>query len=101
MILTVILLLLCICRVFLMLFAGVALIQDKKYFSSAPKDVKAAIRPREERFHGAYALGWILMAAAAVLILIIRSLTLTTVTHTFKKMVSIRTLGYIIVLMNF
>lgn len=66
---TFILLVVIICGVFLMLWAGVAFIQDKKYFSSAPKDVQEAIQPREERFHGAHAVGWMLMAIAAVLVI--------------------------------
>lgn len=35
----------CIAGIMLMLYAGVALIQDKKYFTSAPKDIQAAINP--------------------------------------------------------
>ena len=52
---------------FLMLFAGVALIQDKRYFTSAPKDVQEAIWPREERFFGQHLLGWLMMALAVLL----------------------------------
>lgn len=55
---------------FLMLFAGVALIQDKKYFSSAPKDIVAVIQPREERFPGAHALGWFLLCVSVFMILL-------------------------------
>lgn len=66
---TFLLLLIIICGVLLMLWAGVAFIQDKRYFTSAPKDVQEAILPREERFKGAHALGWLLMAAAAVLVI--------------------------------
>lgn len=58
-----------VCAVMLMLWAGVALIQDKKYFTSAPKDVQEAIQPRKERFCGAHALGWTLMAVSALVIL--------------------------------
>ena len=58
----------CICAgMFLMLLTGVALIQDKKYFTSAPKDIQEAIRPREERFAGQHALGWFLMLLAVVM----------------------------------
>ena len=46
---------------FIMLYAGVALIQDKRFFTSAPKEVQAAVQPRDERFPGAHALGWFLM----------------------------------------
>lgn len=52
---------------FLMLFSGVALIQDKKFFSSAPKEVQAAVKPRKERFKGAHALGWFLIVLALAL----------------------------------
>ena len=52
---------------FLMLFAGVALIKDKRYFTSAPKDVQEAIQPREERFSGQHLLGWLMMAVAVLL----------------------------------
>ncbi len=55
---------------FLLLYAGVALIQDKRFFSSAPKENLAAIPDRkEERFRGARRLGWFL-AAAAILVFI-------------------------------
>ena len=52
---------------FLMLFSGVAFIQDKRYFASAPKDVQKAIQPREERFSGQHLLGWLMMAVAVLL----------------------------------
>lgn len=65
---TFVLLLTCICGVLLILYAGVALIQDKKYFTSAPKDIQAAILPHSERFKGAHALGWLLTAIALIFI---------------------------------
>ena len=44
---------------FLVLYGGVGFIQDKRFFSSAPKENLAAIPDRkEERFRGAHALGW-------------------------------------------
>lgn len=43
---------------FLMLWAAVALVQSKKLFTTAPKDIQAAIRERPERFPSARALGW-------------------------------------------
>lgn len=58
----------CIAGILLMLYAGVAFIQDKKYFTSAPKDIQEAIQVHEERFKGAHALGWILMILACVMI---------------------------------
>ena len=55
---------------FLLLYAGVALIQDKRFFSSAPKENLAAIPDRKpERFRGAYVLGWCLGVGAILLFL--------------------------------
>ena len=56
MLLTIILSIIMMAGLFLMLLAGVAFIQDKKYFTSAPKDVQESILPREERFHGQHAI---------------------------------------------
>ena len=49
---------------FLMLLAAVGFIQDKRLFTSAPEDVQAVILPKEERFPGAHAVGWAMMALA-------------------------------------
>lgn len=54
---------------FLVLYGGVGLIQDKRFFSSAPKEVLAAVPAKKERFRGAHALGWLVEAAAAALFL--------------------------------
>lgn len=54
---------------FLLLYAAVGLIQDKRLFSSAPKEIFAVIRDKKERFHGAHIVGW-LMAGLAVLMFI-------------------------------
>lgn len=43
---------------FLMLWAAVALVQSKKLFTTAPKDIQAAVRDHPDRFPGAHALGW-------------------------------------------
>lgn len=52
----------------LMIVAAVALVQDRRLFTSAPKDIQEAIRPREhERFRGARALGWALLVVALAL----------------------------------
>lgn len=70
MLLTVMLACLMMAGLFLMIFAAVALIQDKRMFTSAPKDIQEAIHPRtEQRFPGAHALGWLLLVVAAALIL--------------------------------
>lgn len=53
-----------------MLFAAVAFIQDKRFFSSAPKEAQAVIQPREnELFYGARVIGWTLMVFALLMIL--------------------------------
>ena len=52
-----------------MLFAAVAFIQDKKLFSSAPKEAQAVIQPREnELFYGARVIGWTLMVFGVLMI---------------------------------
>ena len=67
MILTIILSIIMMAGLFLMLLAGVAFVQDKRFFTSAPKDVQEVIQPREERFAGQHALGWVLMMISVVL----------------------------------
>ena len=54
----------------LMLLAAVAFIQDKRFFSSAPKEAQAVIQPREkELFYGARVIGWTLIVFALLMIL--------------------------------
>ena len=52
---------------FLILYAGVAFIQDKRFFSSAPSENPAAIPDKKERFHGAHAVGWLIAVFAILL----------------------------------
>lgn len=66
--LTLVLTLICIAGVFLMLFAAVAFIQDKKYFGTAPKDELELIQVHEERFPGMHILGYILGVVAIAVI---------------------------------
>ena len=47
---------------FLMIWVAVALVQEKKLFTTAPKDIQAAAKEHPERFPGARILGWILLA---------------------------------------
>ncbi len=54
---------------FLVLYGGVGLIQDKRFFSSAPKENLAAIPDRKERFRGAHVLGWAVEGLAILLFL--------------------------------
>ena len=53
---------------FLLLYAGVGLIQEKKFFSSALKEVFDAVPEKKaERFRGAHVLGWYLGILAMLL----------------------------------
>ena len=53
----------------LMLLSAVVFIQDKKFFSSAPQEAQAVIRPRtEELFYGARKIGWVLMVISILTI---------------------------------
>ena len=52
---------------FLVLYCGVGFIQDKRFFSSAPKENLAAIPDRKERFPGAHAIGWVIEGVALLL----------------------------------
>lgn len=63
---TLILSLILMAALFLMLLAAVALIQSKKLFGSAPKDIQAAITEHKERFPGARLLGRKLLALAVL-----------------------------------
>ena len=70
MLLTVFLAIVFCAAITLMLLAAVAFIQDKKFFSSAPKEAQAVIQPREnELFYGARVIGWTLMGFAFLMIL--------------------------------
>ena len=64
MLITIVTTLMMMAAYFLLLYAGVAYIQDKKFFSSAPKEIVDAIPDRKERFKGAHTIGWVLIAVA-------------------------------------
>nr|MCR4597068.1 hypothetical protein [Lachnospiraceae bacterium] len=54
----------------LMLLSAVAFIQDKKFFSSAPKEAQELVVPRnKELFYGARTIGWTLMIFSILMIL--------------------------------
>ncbi|MCR4739786.1 MAG: hypothetical protein K5886_05940 [Lachnospiraceae bacterium] len=54
----------------LMLLSAIAFIQDKRFFSSAPKEAQEVIVPRkEELFYGARTIGWTLMIFSFLMIL--------------------------------
>ena len=53
-----------------LLITAVAFIQKEEFFSSAPKEARALIRPRDkELFYGARAMGWVLMVMSVLAIL--------------------------------
>lgn len=52
---------------FLVLYGVVGFIQDKKFFSSAPKENLAVIPDKKERFKGAHVVGWIIEVVAILI----------------------------------
>ena len=70
MLLTVFLAIVFCAAITLLLISAVAFVQDKRFFSSAPKEALALLKPRdEELFPGAKAMGWVLMILSVLLIL--------------------------------
>lgn len=62
MLLTIFLAIVFCAAITLMLISAVAFIQNKKFFSSAPKEAQKVIEPRtEELFYGARTIGWALL----------------------------------------
>ena len=53
---------------FLMLLGGVGFIQDKRFFSSAPKEVCDVVpETKAERFHGQHYVGWMIIVLSFIL----------------------------------
>ena len=70
MLLTIFLAIVFCAAISLMLLSAVAFIQDKKFFSSAPKEAQEALLPRDkELFYGARKIGWTLMIFSMLMIL--------------------------------
>ncbi len=70
MLLTIFLAIVFCAAISLMLLSAIAFIQDKKFFSSAPKEAQEVIVPREkELFYGARTIGWTLMIFSLLMIL--------------------------------
>lgn len=44
-----------------------ALVQDRRLFKSAPKDIQAATLEHEEPFRGASIIGWVLLVIIALI----------------------------------
>ena len=54
----------------ILLISAVAFVQDTRFFSSAPKEAQALIKPRNtELFDGARTMGWVMMILSALMIL--------------------------------
>ena len=69
MLLTILLSLIFILAVCILLYAAVGLIQKKKLFTTAPKDIQAAAADHPKRFPGAHVLGWKLAILALLLMI--------------------------------
>lgn len=70
MLLTIIFSIMMMTGLFMMLWGGVGFIQDKRFFSSAPKEIVEAVPDQKpERFKGQYAVGWLMIVLAFVLML--------------------------------
>ena len=70
MLLTIFLAIVFCAAISLMLLSAVAFIQKKEFFSSAPKEARDAIKPRErELFYGARVIGSTLMGFSILMIL--------------------------------
>jgi hypothetical protein len=69
MLLTIFLAIVFCAAISLMLLSAVSFIQDKKFFSSAPKEAQKVLLPREnELFYGARVIGWTLMIFSMLMI---------------------------------
>ena len=70
MLLTVFLAIVFCAAITILLISAVAFVQDNRFFSSAPKEAQALIKPRnKELFYGARAMGWVLMILSVLTIL--------------------------------
>ena len=70
MLLTVFLSIVFCAAITLMLLSAVAFIQDKRFFSSAPKEAQEVLLQRDnELFYGARTIGWTLMVFSFLMIL--------------------------------
>ena len=65
MILTILLSIMMMAGLFMMLWGGVGFLQDKRFFSSAPKEELAVIPDKlPERFRGQHAVGWMMIVCS-------------------------------------
>ncbi len=69
MLLTIFLAIVCCAAISTLLVAAVAFVQDTRLFSSAPKEVRALLKPRDrELFYGARITGWVMIILSALAI---------------------------------
>ena len=61
---TILLSVLLMIALFVLLYGAVAFVQDRRFFTSAPKDIQAVATDHEERFPGQRIIGWILIVIA-------------------------------------
>lgn len=68
MLLTILLSIMMMAGLFLMLLGGVGFIQDKRFFSSAPKETQNVVPDQKpERFRGQHIIGWIMIVLSFAL----------------------------------
>ena len=68
MLITLLLSIMMMAGLFLLLLGGVGFVQDKRFFSSAPKEVRSAVPDtKPERFKGQHAIGWVMIILAFAL----------------------------------
>lgn len=67
MVITIVATLMVMAAYFLVLYGGVGFIQDKRFFSSAHKDILAVIPDKKERFRSAHIIGWVIAVIAVLL----------------------------------
>ena len=67
MVITIVATLMVMAAYFLVLYGGVGFIQDKRFFSSAHKDILAVIPDKKVRFRGAHIIGWVIAVIAVLL----------------------------------
>ncbi len=66
---TIILTLIMCLGYFILLWGAVGFVQNKKFFSSAPKEIKDAVTEKKERFKHQHVLGYIMLILAFILLL--------------------------------
>ena len=64
---TIVLSLVMMAGLLLMLWSAVGFVQEQRFFSSAPQEVLDVIQPKEKRFKGQHAVGWIMLVLSFAL----------------------------------